>query len=286
MSNGHGSMLLYAVLHLAGFGIDMEDIANFRQLGSPTPGHPEIERHLGIETTTGPLGQGFGTAVGMAVAEARLRAVFGADLVDHTTYRFVSDGDLMEGVSSEAASLAGHLGLGSLVLRVRRQRDLARGPHRLDVLRGRAGSVRRLRMAHRHCRRTRPAGGGRGDHRCPSRGGPAVADRLQDPHRLRQPQQTGHRRRPRESARGGRGGVRARQLGWDLPPFQVPDQARAFFASAMLRGRDARAAWLERRQAAFASDAEIAARWLAYSSRRRCISTRRSTSRTRRWPPG
>ena len=116
VSNGHGSMLLYAVLHLAGFGIDIEDITNFRQLGSPTPGHPEIERHLGIETTTGPLGQGFGTAVGMALAEERLRAEFGSDLVDHMTYGFVSDGDMMEGVASEAASLAGHLALGRLVL--------------------------------------------------------------------------------------------------------------------------------------------------------------------------
>jgi transketolase len=108
-------MLLYSVLHLAGFPISMDDLRNFRQWGSPTAGHPEREPHLGIEMTTGPLGQGFATGVGMALAEAHLRARLGASLVDHWTYGFVSDGDLMEGISYEAASLAGHLGLGRLI---------------------------------------------------------------------------------------------------------------------------------------------------------------------------
>ncbi|MFO7299189.1 MAG: transketolase [Actinomycetes bacterium] len=115
LSNGHGSMLLYSLLHLAGFPVSMDDIRSFRQWGSHTAGHPEIDHHLGIEMTTGPLGQGFGTAVGMALAEAHLRERLGADLVDHWTYAFVSDGDLMEGISYEAASLAGHFGLGRLV---------------------------------------------------------------------------------------------------------------------------------------------------------------------------
>ncbi|NNL69867.1 MAG: transketolase, partial [Acidimicrobiia bacterium] len=114
VSNGHASMLLYSLLHLSGFPVTLEDIQNFRQFGYPTAGHPEREPHLGIETTTGPLGQGFGTGVGLAIAEEHLRAVFGSDLVDHRTFGLVSDGDLMEGVSSEAASLAGHLGLGRL----------------------------------------------------------------------------------------------------------------------------------------------------------------------------
>lgn len=114
LSNGHGSMLLYSLLHLAGFNISLDDIKNFRQWGSPTAGHPERELELGIEMTTGPLGQGFGTGVGMAIGEAHLRARFSADLVDHRTWAFVSDGDLMEGVSYETASLAGHLGLGKL----------------------------------------------------------------------------------------------------------------------------------------------------------------------------
>jgi len=115
LSNGHGSMLLYAMLHLSGFPLSLEDLRQFRQWGSHTAGHPEIDHHLGIEMTTGPLGQGFGTGVGMAIAEAHLRARVGKDLVDHRTFGFVSDGDLMEGISAETASLAGHLGLGRLV---------------------------------------------------------------------------------------------------------------------------------------------------------------------------
>lgn len=115
VSNGHGSMLLYSLLHLAGFPLTLDDIKAFRQWGSHTAGHPEIDHDLGIEMTTGPLGQGFGTAVGMAIAETHLRARLGADLVDHHTYGFVSDGDLMEGISSEAASIAGHFRLGRLL---------------------------------------------------------------------------------------------------------------------------------------------------------------------------
>ncbi len=115
LSNGHGSMLLYSMLHLCGFPLTLDDLKSFRQWGSHTAGHPEIDHHLGIEMTTGPLGQGFGTGVGMALAEAHLRARLGEDLVDHRTFGFVSDGDLMEGISAESASLAGHLGLGRLV---------------------------------------------------------------------------------------------------------------------------------------------------------------------------
>jgi transketolase len=118
LSAGHGSMLLYALLHLAGYGLAIEELEAFRQWGSRTPGHPEHGLTPGVETTTGPLGAGFSNGVGMAIAEAFLAATFnrpGFDLVDHRTYAIVSDGDLMEGVASEAASLAGHLGLGKLV---------------------------------------------------------------------------------------------------------------------------------------------------------------------------
>jgi len=118
LSNGHASMLQYAILHLLGFEISLDDIKNFRQLGSITAGHPEHGLTPGIETTTGPLGQGFMTAVGMAVAEAHLGAIFnkdGLDIVDHYTFVFCSDGDLMEGASHEAASTAGNLGLGKLI---------------------------------------------------------------------------------------------------------------------------------------------------------------------------
>jgi transketolase len=117
LSAGHGSMLIYALLHLLGYErMTIEEIKNFRQLGSLTPGHPEYGHTPGVETTTGPLGQGLANAVGMAIAERHLAAVFGSDVVDHTTYVLASDGDLMEGISQEAIALAGHLKLKKLVV--------------------------------------------------------------------------------------------------------------------------------------------------------------------------
>ena len=119
LSAGHGSMLLYALLYLTGYDLTLDDIKHFRQLGSKTPGHPEAERTPGVEATTGPLGQGIGDALGMAIAEAHLGAVYNRDdraIVDHFTYCICGDGDLMEGISQEAASLAGHLKLGKLIL--------------------------------------------------------------------------------------------------------------------------------------------------------------------------
>src|SRR3954454_17511263 len=117
LSAGHGSMLVYALLHLLGYeAMTIEEIKRFRQLGSLTPGHPENFITAGVETTTGPLGQGLGNAVGMAVAERHLATVFGSSVVDHKTYVLASDGDLMEGISQEAIALAGHLKLNKLVV--------------------------------------------------------------------------------------------------------------------------------------------------------------------------
>jgi transketolase len=118
LSGGHASMLLYSLLYLTGYDLKLEDIKNFRQWGSKTPGHPEYRHTPGVETTTGPLGQGFANAVGMAMAERHLAARYnrpGHEIVDHHTYFMCGDGDLMEGVAAEAASLAGHLGLGRLI---------------------------------------------------------------------------------------------------------------------------------------------------------------------------
>jgi len=118
LSAGHGSMLLYGLLYLSGYSLSLDDLKHFRQLGSLTPGHPESHLTAGVETTTGPLGQGFGNGVGMAIAAQHLHARFARpdfDLFDHRIFALVSDGDMMEGVASEAASLAGHLGLGNLI---------------------------------------------------------------------------------------------------------------------------------------------------------------------------
>jgi transketolase len=115
LSNGHACALLYSMLHLTGYDVSMDDLKNFRQLGSKTPGHPENFMTPGVEVSTGPLGQGISNAVGIAIAESHLAAVFNREdhnIVDHYTYVLCGDGCLQEGVSSEASSLAGHLGLG------------------------------------------------------------------------------------------------------------------------------------------------------------------------------
>jgi len=243
LSNGHGSMLLYSLLHLSGFPVTMDDLRSFRQLGSPTAGHPELDIELGIEMTTGPLGQGFATGVGLAVAESHLRSVLGADLVGHRVYGFVSDGDLMEGVAAEAASLAGHLELGRLVYVYDDngislvgptswsytedvpQRFDSYGWHTLEVDGHDQGAIAEALQAAID-EEGRPTlisakthigyGSPNKQDKAAAHGsplGPAEVDLVRE------------------------------QLGWDLPPFEVPQAVYDHFAAAMQRGTESRLVW-------------------------------------------
>ena len=205
LSAGHGSMLIYALLHLTGYARPtIEDIRGFRQLGSPCAGHPENFLLDGVEATTGPLGQGLAMAVGMAIAERHLNAEFGDDLVDHRTWVVAGDGCLMEGVNHEAAGLAGHLGLGRLIVFWDDNRITIDGATDLStsediearyaaygwhIVRCDGHDADDVRRAHRR-------GAGRSA---------PVADRLPHDHRLGRAQQAGHRRHPRRRARRRRG---------------------------------------------------------------------------------
>ena len=246
LSNGHGSTLLYALLHLAGYeAVDLGALKRFRRLGSVCAGHPEIEQHAGIEITTGLLGQGIASAVGMAVAEARLAAEFGAGLVDHRTWAFVGDGCLQEGMGQEAISLAGHLRLGKLTflwddnhitddgdtaLSISEDvpaRFRAAGWH-VEVLDGHDiaaiaaaldAAVADPRPSLLACRTVIARGvprlqGTRGGHSAPM----FSADRDEA----------------------------AEALGWCHGAFEVPDAIRVDWAEAMRRGQEARLAWQAR----------------------------------------
>ena len=224
-------MLLYSTLYLTGYGLTLDDLKNFRQLGSPTAGHPEYGHAAGIETTTGPLGQGISTAVGMALAERMLAERYnreGHEIVDHYTYVIASDGDLQEGIASEASSLAGHLGLGRLIsfwddnhisiegdTAISFTEDVAAryeayGWHVQNL--GEDIGLDRIEEALANAKRR---------HR------PPVADRRAHPHRPGLAEQAGHPRRARLAAR--RGGDQAHQGGLQLA-----------FAGAVLRpGRGA-----------------------------------------------
>ena len=191
LSNGHASAMLYSVLHLTGYKVSIGDLQQFRQWGSITPGHPEYGDTDGVEVTTGPLGQGFAMGVGMAIAEKHLAAVYnrpGYNIVDHYTYVMCGDGDLMEGVSHEAASLAGTLAPGQDDLSLRRQPHLARRADRPLVHRGRDRAFRGLPLAcadGRRRQRSRRHLAGHQDR--PEHHGQAFADPRAHRHRLRQP---------------------------------------------------------------------------------------------------
>ncbi|HMD66428.1 MAG TPA: transketolase, partial [Stellaceae bacterium] len=248
LSAGHGSMLLYALLHLTGYpDMPLDELKRFRQLGSRTAGHPERGHATGIETTTGPLGQGLGNSVGMAIAERLLAAEFGDAVVDHYTYVIASDGDLMEGVSHEAASLAGHLGLNKLIALYDDNSVSIDGPTELafsddPLLRFRgygwaaeridghdhqavADAIRRAQKSDRPsliaCRTVIAFG-------APTKAGTAAAHGA-----------------PLGAAEIA--GARER-LGWRDAPFAIPEDIRTAWRAAGTRGEAARRAWEARRQ--------------------------------------
>ena len=253
LSNGHASILLYSMLLLNGYGLDLEDIEQFRQWGSPTPGHPEVHSQAGVEVTTGPLGQGFANGVGMAVAERFLRAHFGPEAIDHHVFVICGDGDLMEGVSHEAASLAGHLGLGRLVCVFDDNHITIDGPTDLacsdDV-------VKRFESYGWHVERLGEVANDLDALEAGLRRGIAEADRPSllvlrshigwpSPHRTDTKEAHGDLLGPEE--------IRVTKALLGLPvdqDFYVPDEVPAFYAERARRGRAAREAWEERQPAA------------------------------------
>jgi transketolase len=253
LSNGHASILLYSMLLLNGYGLNLEDIEQFRQWGSPTPGHPEVHSQAGVEVTTGPLGQGFANGVGMAVAERFLRAHFGPEAIDHHVFVICGDGDLMEGVSHEAASLAGHLGLGRLVCVFDDNHITIDGPTDLacsdDV-------VKRFESYGWHVERLGEVANDLDALEAGLRRGIAEADRPSllvlrshigwpSPHRTDTKEAHGDLLGAEE--------IRVTKALLGLPvdqDFYVPDEVPAFYAERARRGRAAREAWEERQPAA------------------------------------
>ena len=205
---GHASMLLYSLLHLTGYDLSLDDLKAFRQWGSRTPGHPEHGLTPGVEATTGPLGQGFTNAVGMAIAERRLAAEFnvdGAAIVDHRTYVIASDGDLQEGHRVRGGQPCRPPAAGQARCPVRRQRDPARRTDVDGLVRGRPQAVRGIRLAHQSGRGRQRHRGDRGGDRSRQRGRAAEPHRRPDPHRVRQPEQAGLAEGARRAARARRG---------------------------------------------------------------------------------
>jgi transketolase len=243
LSAGHGSMLLYALQYLIGApGMELDDLKNFRQLGAPTAGHPEYGHAVGVETTTGPLGQGVSTAVGMAIAERMEAARFGDDLVDHRTFVIAGDGCLMEGVSHEAIDLAGHLRLGKLTVLWDDNSISIDGPTSLATS---MDQKARFAAAGWHVASA--------DGHDPASVAAALAEALQDPRPSLIACKTvigfgAPGKQGKESAHGAPLGASeiaaAREtLGWPWPPFEIPQEVLDGWRAAGRRGAAARHAW-------------------------------------------
>ncbi len=270
LSNGHGSMLLYAVLHLAGYDLPIDELKRFRQLGSKTPGHPEFGITPGVETTTGPLGQGFANAVGFALATRMAKARFngrGFDPISHRVYGILGDGCVMEGISSEAASLAGHWGLGELIfiyddngISIDGGTDLSMSE---DVeKRYQAYGWHTLRVDGHDQVATKAA----------LLQAQAVTDR---PTLILAKTHIGFGSPNRQDTAGVHGSplgdeetrLTKEKLGWQHPPFTVPDDVRAAFKAAADRGAQARAKWQRNLTEWKGAHADAAALWEAHWNR-------------------
>jgi transketolase len=249
LSAGHGSMLLYSLLHLSGYGLSLDEIKRFRQWGSKTPGHPEYGHTPGVETTSGPLGQGFATGVGMAIAAERMAGIYnqpGFPLFDFFVYGIVSDGDLMEGVSSEAASLAGHLRLGRLIYLYDDNRITIDGGTDLSFTEDRAGrfeaygwQILRVEDGNDVAAVDRALTSAKQDPR-PS----LILCRTHIGYGLptKQDKSSAHGEPPGDEELDGA----KKKLGWPVQPrFLIPDDVRQVFGAAARRGQQARQAWLE-----------------------------------------
>ena len=266
LSAGHGSMLLYALLHLAGYDVSLDEIKRFRQFGSKTPGHPEYGDTPGVETTTGPLGQGAATAVGMALAEAQLARQFNRDggaIVDHHTYALVSDGDLMEGVCLEAAALAGHWGLGKLIFLYDDNQVTLDGAADMTFSEDIVGRFEAMGW---HCRRVADGT----DITAIDSALDAAKAEATKPSLIAVRTIIGHgspNKAGTSDAHGsplGEDEVRlAKQaLGWDPDAkFHIPGEALEHFREAIERGAESEAAWQERFLAWRESNPELAKAW-------------------------
>ncbi|HKB07389.1 MAG TPA: transketolase [Candidatus Polarisedimenticolia bacterium] len=271
LSAGHGSMLLYALLHLSGYDLPLDEIKRFRQWGSRTPGHPERGCAPGVETTTGPLGQGFGNAVGMAIAARMGMARFNTPdfrIVGHRIWVIASDGDIMEGVQSEAASIAGHLGLGNLTVIYDDNHITIEGETRLafseDVGRrfeGYGWSTQRI-DGHDHAQIQKALQEAAAENVRPGLIIARTHIAQGSPNKHDSPKAHGEPLGPEEAA------ATKKAMGWPLePPFLVPEETRALFAARAEEGRRAREDWRRRFDAWSREHPDKRALWDRYQAR-------------------
>lgn len=266
LSAGHGSMLLYSLLHLTGYDLSMEELKHFRQWNSATPGHPEYGRTPGVETTTGPLGQGFANGVGMAIAERHLAAHFnrsGYKIMDHHVYGIVSDGDLMEGISHEAASLAGHLGLGKLIylyddnhISIEGSTDIAFTENRVQRFEAYGWHVQQVRDGNDVEAIENAIQNAKDEPDKPS----LIAVRTHigygSPNKQDTPDAHGEPLGPEELL------LTKKNLGWPVdPPFLVPDQAAGYFQKASQEGPRLEEEWNSLLKAYGEAFPELAGTW-------------------------